>query len=98
MIITAKFASVCPCCSNRIAIGSKVEWERGAKAKHAACAGATGPSVASASPSAIPYVASRRKAVSGGRGRWNGCSCGAREMADGSLSSNACAFCRYDNE
>ena len=32
------------------------------------------------------------------RGRWNGCSCGAREMPDGSLSANACASCRFDNE
>jgi hypothetical protein len=32
------------------------------------------------------------------RGRWNGCSCGAREMPDGSLSNNACAQCRYDAE
>lgn len=39
MIITAKFASVCPCCSARIAVGEKVEWERGSKARHAACAG-----------------------------------------------------------
>ena len=39
MIITAKFASVCPCCANRIGVGEKVEWTKGAKAKHAACAG-----------------------------------------------------------
>lgn len=39
MIITAKFASVCPCCSLRIAVGERVEWERGSKARHAACAG-----------------------------------------------------------
>lgn len=45
MIITAKFASVCPCCSSRIAVGEKVEWERGSKARHVACAGK--PAVAS---------------------------------------------------
>lgn len=37
MVITAKFASTCPCCNNRIEIGSKVEWEKGAKAKHVSC-------------------------------------------------------------
>lgn len=39
MIITAKFASVCPCCSSRISVGEKVEWSKGEKARHAACAG-----------------------------------------------------------
>ncbi len=48
MIITAKFASVCPCCSTRIAVGSKVEWSKGAKAVHVACVGK--PAVASAAP------------------------------------------------
>ena len=43
MIITAKFASVCPCCSARIDIGSKVEWSKGAKAVHVACAGKAAP-------------------------------------------------------
>lgn len=47
MIITAKFASVCPCCSKSIAVGSKVEWSKGSKARHATC---TGPAVASAAP------------------------------------------------
>lgn len=39
MIITAKFASTCPCCSARIEAGEKVEWTKGSKARHAACAG-----------------------------------------------------------
>lgn len=30
------------------------------------------------------------------RGRWNGCSCGARELPGGGLSSNACSSCRFD--
>lgn len=38
MIITAKFASVCPCCSGRINVGSSVEWSKGAKAAHVECA------------------------------------------------------------
>jgi hypothetical protein len=45
MIITAKFASVCPCCSTRITVGEKVEWSKGEKARHVRCAGK--PAVAS---------------------------------------------------
>lgn len=41
MIITAKFASVCPTCSGRIDVGMKVEWSKGSRAAHAACAGST---------------------------------------------------------
>lgn len=48
MVIIAKFASVCPCCSARIVVGSQVEWTRGSKATHAACAGK--PSVVAAAP------------------------------------------------
>ena len=40
MIIIAKFASVCPCCSAPIAVGSKVEWSKGSKATHASCGAA----------------------------------------------------------
>lgn len=92
MIITAKFASVCPCCSQRIVPGSKVEWSKGSPAKHTACS--QGP------VSAISAAPARRSSSyrAAGRGRWNGCSCGAREMPDGSLSSNACSQCRYDSE
>lgn len=39
MIITAKFASTCPTCMQRIEAGSKVEWSRGNAAQHQACAG-----------------------------------------------------------
>lgn len=38
MTITAKFASVCPCCNNRIRVGEKVEWSKGNKARHVKCA------------------------------------------------------------
>ncbi len=41
MQITAKFASVCPCCSARITVGSKVEWTRGTPARHVTCTPAT---------------------------------------------------------
>ncbi|MBA3844554.1 MAG: hypothetical protein H0X39_18390 [Actinobacteria bacterium] len=63
MIITAKFASVCPCCSVRIAVGSQVEWIKGEKARHAACA-------ATAQPAAQPaqrYVPTARSARYYGR-------------------------------
>lgn len=56
MIITARFASICPCCSVRIEAGSSVEWTRGEKAKHPACAGVTMP--ASTPVTAGPSVAS----------------------------------------
>lgn len=37
MTITARFASTCPVCSARIAIGSPVEWTKGSPARHTAC-------------------------------------------------------------
>lgn len=37
MQITAKFVSKCPACDRPIAIGAKVEWERGSKARHVDC-------------------------------------------------------------
>jgi hypothetical protein len=37
MIISAKFASVCPCCNARIVPGTKVEWTKGSKARHVTC-------------------------------------------------------------
>jgi|GEM_PF-3630324 len=37
MVITAKFASVCPVCSRGIEVGSSVEWTKGQKAKHSKC-------------------------------------------------------------
>jgi hypothetical protein len=88
MIITAKFASVCPCCSVRIHVGSKVEWKSGSPAKHVACAQGSASTV---------YTADHRRSYTA-RGRWNGCSCGARVMADGTLSGNACATCRFDSD
>ena len=46
MIITAKFASTCPCCAAPIAVGSKIEWSKGSKAVHVACAGKPGAATA----------------------------------------------------
>jgi hypothetical protein len=40
MVITAKFASTCPSCSKAIAVGSKVEWEKGSRARHVDCSSA----------------------------------------------------------
>jgi hypothetical protein len=82
MIITAKFASTCPKCSLAIAIGSKVEWSKGSKAAHVACAGrpATASVRVAAPRSARYYGGSRsRKCVSGGNcsSFGSGRSCGA---------------------
>ena len=56
MVITAKFASVCPCCSQRIHVGSKIEWSKGAPARHTACAtmGGTVAPAAKSAPKAAP--------------------------------------------
>lgn len=90
MIITAKFAGTCPCCSGVITVGSKVEWSKGAKAVHAACAGkSAGPTVAKTS-------SNPRRSYARSGGKWNGCSCGAREYPDGSISDNACWTCKHD--
>ena len=41
-------------------------------------------------------ISASRAARHGGRGVWNGCSCGALELPEGGLSANACASCRFD--
>jgi hypothetical protein len=99
MLITAKFASVCPTCGQPINVGSRVEWSRGAKAVHQACVGAgKGAAPApSASPSTFSYQRGSRSG-GGARGKATGCSCGSREMPDGTLSAGACKQCRYDAE
>jgi hypothetical protein len=89
MIITAKYPSSCACCRQPIQVGSKIEWSKGSPAKHAACAaGSAPPTVTVRAPSARRSYAAR--------GKWNGCSCGARELPGGGLSANACASCRFD--
>lgn len=84
MIIIAKFTSVCPCCNQRIDAGSKVEWTKGSKAAHVACA-ATAPATATAVPA-------RRTG-----GVRTGCSCGSREYPDGTISDSACKQCKFDH-
>lgn len=37
MTITAKFPGTCPTCNSAIRAGDKVEWSKGAKARHTAC-------------------------------------------------------------
>lgn len=37
MQISAKFQTVCPTCRHRIAMGERVEWERGKPAVHVKC-------------------------------------------------------------
>jgi hypothetical protein len=49
MIITAKFPSTCPKCSKPIAVGSKVEWNKGEKASHVDCS-----AVSADAPAAAP--------------------------------------------
>jgi hypothetical protein len=94
MQITAKFSSTCSCCRQPIAAGSKIEWTKGSPAKHVACSQGT---AAVIGMQVVKTADMPRRRTAGG-GRWNGCSCGAREMPDGSLSRNACASCRFDNE
>jgi len=50
MKIQAKFATVCPTCSNRIEVGADVEWSRGEKARHIVCPSATATKSATAAP------------------------------------------------
>ena len=85
MIITAKFASTCPCCAAPIAVGSKVEWSKGQRARHATCTGvvpAASPVRPAAPRSARFYGRSaRRECVSGGNcsSFGSGRSCGAED-------------------
>lgn len=62
MIITAKFAAVCPCCSKSIEVGSKIEWSKGEKAKHTGCAGKA---TTKSAPRAASYSARRPYAARG---------------------------------
>jgi hypothetical protein len=87
MIIIAKFAGTCPCCSVRIDVGNKVEWSKGEKAKHVACGGSSTVSKSVARPAA--RTSSRRS------GTWTGCSCGS--VTEYSKSSD-CWTCRHDAE
>lgn len=54
MVITAKFASVCPACNARIEVGSKVEWSKGEKARHVSCGSSTAAAPQSSTATAKP--------------------------------------------
>lgn len=97
MIITAKYASVCPCCSSQITVGAKVEWSRGAKAVHVVCAGKpTSPAsfVANGVVNPHAFLAANGRG-SAPRARRTGCSCGS---LDGVSRPSDCRQCRFDND
>ena len=89
MVITAKFASTCPKCSKPIAIGSKVEWAKGEKAKHVDC-GAAAPS---AGPSVVSTAGGKCSKCGGackpGFGTCYRCSPAAK------LASKTCKICGH---
>ena len=91
MIITAKFASTCSCCRSAIAVGSKIEWTKGAPARHVTCAGPGVSSVRAAAP---------RIATTSPRGRrWQpcgypGCSPSYCDECDGEGNRGAYSFDR----
>ena len=94
MTITAKFASICPCCNVRIVPGSAVEWSKGSSARHVTCASS------SSTRSAPAYMAraARTSSVSRRSGKWTGCRCGSREDSAGDLipARNNCKSCEHD--
>lgn len=91
MTITAKFASICPCCNVRITPGTKVEWTKGSPARHVSCGTA-------AVTSTRVMVADMPRRSS--RGRWTGCSCGSRELSCGTTvpgrSGRMCESCEHN--
>lgn len=94
MVITAKFASVCPACNARIEVGSKVEWTKGEKARHVSCGSSTaaGALVGVVKVSRPSYTARRSYEL---YGRRTGCRCGS---IDGKPRESDCRQCQYDNE
>jgi hypothetical protein len=93
MTITAKFASVCPCCNVRIQPGSKVEWSKGEKARHVACTGGSAESSYTSGPRRAGPTGARRVSASNGLGRRTGCSCGSQE---GGIKASDCWTCKHD--
>ena len=78
MIINAKYASSCNVCGRHIGVGEKIEWSRGARAVHAACA--TSGSTASRSTAARGGY-DRKGCVTGGNcsSFGDGHSCGGHD-------------------
>ena len=75
MIITAKYASTCPCCRQSIQVGSKVEWSKGSPARHTSC-GSTPAAQITAAPARRSHA---RRSPDGERYVKRGCcwECGA---------------------
>lgn len=69
MIITAKYASMCPQCRARIAVGSKVQWSKGHPAEHVECVSGPRAVVASSSGRSHRESLDRRQARRHG---WDG--------------------------
>lgn len=102
MTITAKFSGFCPCCNGRINAGDKVEWTKGAKAKHVACANSGAQSAVVSNVVRVgsyaangQYVAVRSAKSGRSRGSWTGCSCGSVEEYS---RDSDCRSCRHDAE
>lgn len=98
MTITARYASTCPCCSARIAVGEQVEWTQGSPARHVSCAVATkaglsaSPQIAPGLRIGSPSAPARRYVSTSPR---SGCACGSRE---GESRVGDCWTCRHDAE
>lgn len=60
MTIRAKYAGTCPACSRPISVGDFVEWNKGSRAIHPACAGMAASTGAAVRPAAAAPRATRR--------------------------------------
>lgn len=96
MIITAKFASTCPVCHRVIAIGTKVEWSKGAKACCPGCVGRApamqAVTLGSISPRQILAAVGPRVTP---KPRRTGCYCGSVESE---VRASDCRQCKHDGE
>lgn len=92
-IIDAKFPSTCPLCLEPIAIGARIAWSPGERARHVACADRALTQQA-ATPAPDVTVQPRK------RTRRTGCRCGSRETLRGELvpSNRNCANCEHEHE
>lgn len=95
MTITAKYPSVCPCCNQRIQPGTTVEWTKGSKARHVACASKPGAVSAASAPAKSSYSNGSGYGRRSYGGRRTGCSCGS---VVGMSKSSDCWTCQHDAE
>lgn len=98
MQITAKFSSICPCCNQPLEAGSKVEWQKGQRARHIACQPNALPASGRISMAALSAHVASQPRSRGGYAKRTGCSCGSREDSSGCLipSPRNCAGCEHD--